>query len=76
MYATTLNYLCIQHDQTNVIRNWRCRQRIPGISNLHDAMGVPSSQGGLKYNWAVAQVSDRPRTWCTPTPCTFHWVRC
>ena len=39
------------------LRNFRCRDRIPGLGNLHNEMNVPSKQAGIKYNWYI-QVAE------------------
>ena len=28
------------------------------------------------FFFGITEVLSRPRTWCTATPCTFHWVHC
>jgi len=53
MNASTLEGLYVQIEQTGPLRNFRCGERIPGLGNQHDAMNVPSSQAGRKYNWAI-----------------------
>ena len=44
------------------------------------AAGINQNNGlGAVYDGLGAlepSVKARPRTWCTPTPCTFHSVRC
>lgn len=55
--ASVLTTLYVQIEQTDVIRNYRCRERIPGLGNAHDSINVPSRQAGLKMNWAI-QVID------------------
>ena len=55
--ATSLGELYIQSAHTDVLRTFRCRQRIPGVGNLQNALNVPSKQAGIKYNWYV-QVAE------------------
>jgi len=51
--ATTLEYLYVQNEQTDVIRLYRCGERIPAIGNLHNSHNIPSKQSGNKFNWYV-----------------------
>jgi len=53
----TLNHLYIQIEHTDVIRNFRCRDRIPGLGNVANAINVPSHQAGMKVNWFI-QVAE------------------
>ena len=46
--ASILQYLYIQTAHTDVLRNFRCRDRIPGLGNLHNSLGIPSNQPGIK----------------------------
>jgi hypothetical protein len=55
--VTGLEYLYIQAAHTDVLRNFRCRERIPGLGNLHNDMNVPSKQAGIKFNWYI-QVAE------------------
>lgn len=43
-------YLYVQNDQTDVLRNFYCRERIPGLG-VHNNFVVPSHQSGMKVNW-------------------------
>lgn len=55
--TATLHHLYIQTEHTDVLRNFRCRDRIPGLGNNHNDLQVPSRQAGLKYNWYI-QVAE------------------
>jgi len=55
--ATVLRTLYIQHAHTDVLRNFRCRERIPGLGNAHVDPMIPSKQRGHKTNWYV-QVAE------------------
>ena len=55
--ATQIDHLYIQSEHTDVLRNYRCRQRIPGLGNLQNALNVPSKQAGIKTNWYM-QVAE------------------
>jgi len=57
MNASTMEALYVQVEQTGPLRNWFCGERIPGISNHHNDLNVPSQQAGAKYNWVI-QVRD------------------
>ena len=46
--ATQLEHLYIQIEHTDVIRNFRCRDRIPGLGNAQNAYNIPSRQSGMK----------------------------
>ena len=49
--AKTLEHLYVQVEQRNLLLNHRCRQRIPGVGNAHNAMNVPSRQAGASPTW-------------------------
>ena len=55
--SATLGFLYIQPEHTDVLRNFRCRDRIPGLGNLQNELNVPSKQAGIKYNWYI-QVAE------------------
>ena len=69
--SATLNYLYIQSEHTDALRNFRCRDRIPGIGSLinvnvnvnggenfeEQGIQIPSNQPGNKYNWYI-QVAE------------------
>jgi len=51
--VTSLEYLYVQNEQTDVIRLYRCGERIPAIGNVHNSQNIPSKQSGHKFNWYV-----------------------
>jgi len=55
--ATTMQYLYVQNEQTDIIRNYRCGERIPMMGSAHVSPNIPSSQAGNKFNWYV-QVAE------------------
>lgn len=55
--VTTLEHFYIQIEHSDVIRNWRCRERIPGLGSAHTSPNVPSNDPSLKFNWYV-QVAE------------------
>jgi len=57
MNASTLDHLYVQLEQTGPLRNFRCRQRLPGVGSVRNDLNIPSSQAGAKYNW-VLQAAD------------------
>ena len=55
--TATLDTLYIQTEHTDVLRRFRCRERIPGFGNINNDMQVPSRQAGSKVNWYI-QVAE------------------
>jgi len=55
--SATLEHLYIQTEQTDALRNFRCRERIPGLGNMLHDINVPSKQAGMKINWYM-QVAE------------------
>lgn len=53
--ATSLQWLYIQIEHSDPLRNFRCGQRIPGLGNSHNNMNVDSNDPApnAKYNWAI-----------------------
>jgi len=55
--SAILEHLYIQTEQTDALRNFRCRERIPGLGSQRVDLKIPSSQAGLKINWYM-QVAE------------------
>jgi len=51
--CSILKYLYVQNEQTDVIRTYACRERIPGLGNPSHSPVIPSKQAGMKTNWYV-----------------------
>merc|ERR1712203_716533 len=55
--VTTMQYLYVQNEQTDVIRKYRCGERIPAMGASGVSSNIPSSQSGNKFNWYM-QVAE------------------
>lgn len=51
--CTQMEHLYIQLEHTDVIRQARCRERIPGVGNAANSLNIPSHQSGDKVNWFI-----------------------